>query len=186
MKKSILLILFFLLLSGCHRKPDEIQIAMELRSKLLQSDQCHFAANILADYGDKIHEFSMDCIADSNGNMTFTVLRPDSISGITGQLSKDGGKLTFDDVALHFGLMADEQISPISAPWILITTLQGGNIISACTEDGMIRLSIDDSYEEETMRLDIWLDEEKKPACADILYAGRRILSIDVANFEIL
>ena len=57
---------------------------------------------------------------------------------------------------------------------------------SACMEEGCVRLSIDDSYEENPLRLDIWLDQETQPEYADILYAGRRILSLTVDHFEIL
>ena len=90
----------------------------------------------------------MDCHADSRGDVTFTITEPDVISGITGNLSGDGGNLTFDDHALHFELMAEEQLSPVSAPWIFLKTLRSGYVTSAGREDGRILLSIDDSYEE--------------------------------------
>ena len=159
---------------------------MELRSKLLQASRCSVDAQITADYGDKIHIFAMDCHGDSKGNLTFTVTEPDTISGITGILSEEGGKLTFDETALHFDLLAEQQISPVSAPWILLRTLRSGYMTSACAEEGRVRLSIDDSYEENPLRLDIWLNQENQPEYADILYDGRRILSLTVDHFEIL
>ena len=159
---------------------------MELRSKLLQASECSFSAVITADYGDKIHTFSMDCKADSSGNLTFTVVKPETISGITGTLSGDGGNLTFDDTALHFELMAEDQLSPVSAPWILIKTLRNGYITSACTEEGKLILSIDDSYDSDPLRLDVRMNLENTPEFADILFDGRRILSVHVTNFQIL
>jgi len=36
-----------------------------------------------------------------------------TISGITGSLSQNGGKLTFDDKALAFDVMADGLVSPV-------------------------------------------------------------------------
>ena len=101
-------------------------------------------------------------------------------------VSEDGGRLTFDDTALHFELLADDQLSPVSAPWILIKTIRSGYMTSACMEDGMIRLSIDDSYDDEALHLDIWLNDANLPEKADILYDGRRILSVSVTNFQIL
>ena len=47
-------------------------------------------------------------------------------------------------------------------------------------------MSIDDRYEEDPLRLDIWLNSENLPETADILYDGRRILSVSVMNFELL
>ncbi len=163
-----------------------METGMELRSKLLQASTCSFDAEITADYGDKLHSFSMHCIADSKGDLTFTVTKPDTISGISGKLTGAGGKLTFDETALHFALMADEQLSPISTPWIFLKTLRSGYLSSACREENRIRLSIDDSYETDPLRLDVWLDSDNTPTHADILHAGRRILSLNVENFQIL
>lgn len=186
MKKYLLLVFCFFLLGGCAKSPKEMEIGMELRSKLLQANNCSFEAEITADYGDRIHIFTMDCIADRNGNITFTVTKPESISGIHGTLGGEGGKLTFDNTALHFDLLAEEKLTPISAPWIIIRTLRSGYITSACTEDETTRLTIDDSYEEDPLQLDIWLNSDHIPVHADILFDGCRILSVNVTNFAIL
>ena len=128
----------------------------------------------------------MECKGDAEGTVNFTVSEPDTISGITGKLSGDGGRLIFDDTALHFPLLAEEQLSPVSAPWVLIHTLRSGNMVSAGEEEERTWLSIDDSYESDALRLDIRLNETGMPEFAEILYDGRRILSVAVANFEIL
>lgn len=185
MKKSAVLVCLFLL-SGCSVSHDALEIGMEVRSKLLQSSGCSFISTITADYGDKIHIFSMKCQADSKGNLEFEVTEPDVISGIAGHLSEDGGDLTFDDTALHFELLAEEQLSPISAPWILIRSLRSGYVTSSCTEDDKIRLSIDDSFQGSPLKVDIWLNSNHVPNYADILYDGKRILSVTVESFEIL
>ena len=186
MKKYVLLALCFFLFSGCSKTPKEMEIGMELRSKLLQAKTCSFDAEITADYGDRIHIFTMDCMADRNGNIIFTVTKPESISGIQGTLGGEGGKLTFDDTALQFDLLAEDQLSPVSAPWIFIRTLRSGYITSVCREDGKIRLSIDESFHEDPLHLDIWLNSDHIPDHADILFEGRRILSVNVRNFVIL
>ena len=49
----------------------------------------------------------------------------------------------------------------------------------------MLRLSIDDSYEEDALHMDIWLNAENVPVRGEILYDDRRILSLDVKNFAI-
>ncbi len=185
MKRALALVLLLLMLAGCSTEPKEIERGMALRSKLLAAENCGFDVKITADYGDKLHSFSMVCQGDNQGNLTFTVTEPESIAGITGTISDEGGKLTFDDTALHFELLADDQVTPVSAPWILLKTLRSGYLTSACREDGLLRLTIDDSYEEDALHLDIWLNGENKPLRADILYKERRILSLDVTNFVI-
>ncbi len=158
---------------------------MDLRAKLL-SHGCSFDAEITADYGDKIHTFSLFCEVDTLGDLGFTVKDPDTIEGISGTISSDGGKLKFADTVLAFPLLADDQVNPISAPWLLLKTLQGGYLTSAGMDGEYLRLTIHDSYEEDALQLDIWLDGEDKPIRADILYDDRRILAVSVINFQIL
>lgn len=186
MKKVGVLFILLLFLTGCSGATNEIERGMALRSKLLQANSCTFNVDITADYGDKVYTFAMACQGDANGNVMFTVTEPQTISGITGAISNEGGKLTFDDTALQFDLMADGQVTPVSAPWVFLKTLRGGYLTSACTEEDQLRLTIDDSYEDDALTLDIWLDAEDIPVRAEILYDGRRILSLSVTNFTIL
>lgn len=169
-------------MTGCADASGEIRRAMALRDRLL-SNGCSFDGEITADYGDKIHQFSVSCQADSQGNLEFSVLEPKSIAGITGKVRDSGGTLTFDDTALCFSLLADGQITPVCAPWIFLKTLRGGYLTSAGVEGEGLRLSLDDSFEEDALHVDIWLDAEDIPIRGEMLYGGRRILSLDVKNF---
>ena len=183
MRKLAGFICIALLLTGCMGGNQELERAMELRAKLL-SGGCSFQTEITADYGDKIHIFDLDCEADSQGNVGFSVTSPDSISGITGKLSNREGKLTFDDVALSFPLLADDQVTPVSAPYILIKTLQGGYVRSVGMDGEYLQITIDDSYEEDALQVDIWLNGENIPIRTEILYDGRRILSMMITDFR--
>ena len=174
-----------LLLAGCTDVDREMERAMALRSQILSAQECSFDVAVTADYGDQIHMFSMDCGGNAQGELTFCVTEPDTIAGITGHISEDGGKLTFADTVLAFPLLAEEQLSPVSAPWILFHTLRSGCLTSACMEEGLLRLTIDDSYEEDALHLDVWLDDRNLPVRADILFDGRRILSLTVDHFQI-
>ena len=182
MKRIAALLCIVLLLTGCSGKDQGMDKAMGLRARLL-SKSVSFDAEITADYGDKTYAFTMNCQADTQGNLTFQVLQPELISGISGTVSASGGKLTFDDTALAFDLMADGQFSPVSGPWLLMKTLRSGYLTSSNREGELLRLSIDDSYNDDALHLDIWLDDQNMPIHADILWQGRRVLSIAVKDF---
>ena len=186
MKKTVGLMLLILMLTGCANAREQIDRALALRTRLLQGEGCSFTAGITADYGDVLHSFTLECRGDGQGNLAFTVVEPETIAGITGSISSEAGKLTFDETALDFPLLADGQVTPVSAPWLLLKTLRGGYLTGAGEEGELLRLAIDDSYEEDALHLDIWLDPEDRPVQADILYDGRRILSLTVTDFEIL
>ncbi len=182
MKRLLCLILVVILLSGCGSS-SELDRALALREKLLKCSTCTFDAIITADYSDKLYTFGMSCRMDQSGDMAFEVTAPQSIAGITGSVSNKGGTLTFDGQVLAFELLADGQVTPVSAPWLLLRTLRGG-YLSACapTENGL-RISVDDSYEEDALQLEIWLNEGDLPTQAEILWQGKRIVTLCVENF---
>lgn len=182
----VVLLLCALLLTGCSGAQQEIQAGMELRGALLRCSNCSFDAQVTADYGDAVYSFSMACQGDSQGDLRFTVTQPESLAGIQGTVAHGTGALTFPDTAVQFTLMADGQLSPISAPWILLSTLRSGHLQSAGQEDGLLRLSLANGYEEDALYVDVWLDEDNLPVQGQILYAGRRILSLQVRNFRIV
>ena len=186
MKKIGVSILLLFFLTGCADASRELERGMKLRSSLLQAESCSFHGEITADYGDKVHSFGVDCSADGEGNLTFSVTSPESICGITGKITAEGGKLTFDDQVLYIPLLTDDQLNPVSTPWIFLKTLRSGYITSAGMEDELLRLSIDDSYDDDALHLDILLNQSDIPVRAEILYDGKRILSMNVTDFEIL
>lgn len=173
------------ILTGCTGKRDEMDRAMNLRATLLGSEGCSFTAQICADYGDAIQEFTLYCEGTNEGNLGFRVESPASISGITGRFRGGKGELTFEDAALAFPLLADGQVTPVSGPWILLKTLIGGYLTSCVTEEELLRLTIYDSYEEDALQMEIWLNTENLPVQAEIIYDGRRILTMEIENFQI-
>lgn len=184
MKRAGVLLFLLFVLAGCSSEDKEMARAIKLRSDLLAASEVGFHASITADYGDILQTFAMDCRGNAAGDIAFSVAEPETISGITGTVSAAGGKLTFDDEVLYFDLLTDDQLSPVSAPWIFLKTLRSGYILSTGMEADFLRLTIDDSYDDDALRLDIWLDSEDIPVRGEILYDGRRILSLDITNFK--
>jgi hypothetical protein len=186
MRRIVSVLTLFVILCGCGIHHDELERGMALRAKLLEADGCSFDAVITADFGDKTYTFSVNWVMDAQGNGTFKVTEPETIAGITGTVSQEGGKLTFDDTALAFELLADGQVTPVTAGWLLVKTLRSGYVKSCGMDGERTLLSIDDSYQGDSLHVDIWLGEEDIPVYAEILYKDRRILSLDVSNFQLL
>ena len=186
MKKWALLGAIILLLTGCGSNDGGVNRAMALRSRLMAGNGCSFDAQITADYGDKVCTFQVRCQADRQGTVDFVVMEPEAISDISGTIDAQGGVLTFDDLALAFDLLADGQVSPVSAPWLMHKALQGGYVRSCGAEGDLLRVTVDDSYDSDAMQVDIWLGKDDLPVRAEILYRDRRILSLVVTNYRIL
>lgn len=182
MKRFVAVLLMVFLLSGCSSS-DSMQRGLALRERLLKSNGCSFDAVITADYGEKVYYFSMQCKTDNNGDLTFTVTAPETISGITGSIRQQGGNLTFDEQVLAFEMLADGQVTPVSAPWLFIKTMRSGYLAFSGITEGGLQLGIDDSYEDHPLHLDIWFDSADLPIRCEILWQGRRVVSLEVRNF---
>lgn len=186
MKAKVVLLVCVMLLVGCAKTENHMDTALSLRQQMNEKSGCTFEVEITVDYESTTQSFSLSCQSDGRGEVTFEVLAPEVIKGITGVLDGDGGKLTFDDKAVQFATLAEGKLSPVCAPWALVHTLRSGYITSCGKETDGIRISIDDSYREDALHFDIWLGEDCLPKAVDINWEGRRILAMTVSNFRFL
>ena len=170
-----------LLLWGCAAdKP--MEEALAIRSRMISSG-CSFDCQITADYIDHVEQFSLSCATSENGAVEFEVVAPEPISGIRGSVEGTEGSLNFDDLILAFPVMADERLSPLAAPWLLISSLRSGCISACVREEELLHLSIDDTYDDDPLTLEIWLDAAGSVTACEIGWRGRRLLSMEVSDF---
>lgn len=175
----------FFLFTGCTKNSSHMSKALTMREKLIQANCCCFDVKIVADYEDYLYTFDLQCEFKQSSDLFFTVVAPESIKGLSGIISSDGGKLTFDKEVLAFPTLADGQISPVSAPWVFINTLKSGYIRACGMDNNGYLLTIDDSYQENALQLDILTDHNFTPIQADILWQGRRILALTISNYHL-
>ncbi len=186
MKKILCLLFLVWMLSGCGGENVPMDQMLELRSSLLNAQSCQFDGEVTADYGDKIYTFSMHCTADAKGNLRFSVTEPETIAGITGTIEGKQGSMTFDDTVLAFEMLCDGQLTPVSAPWVFLTALRGG-YVSDCGKDGdYTQVTLQDSFGEDAMTVFLWLDGDNVPVHGEILWKERKILTLEIKNFQML
>ena len=182
---TALFVCLVIFLTGCAGPNAPIDMALRLRNEIESSNGCAFETTITADYGEALYTFSMDCQTDSEGNLTFSVSKPESIEGISGRISSEGGALTFEDRVLAFQTMADDLVTPVTAPWIFIKTLKSGYIKGCDTTDSGFVISADDSYADGALHLQMVINGNVPVSC-EIYWNGRRTLTMTVENFRYL
>lgn len=186
MKKCFPFFLAALFLFGCSNESNLMNRVVGFRSKLLSSTVCEFTASVTLDYGDTAYTYCADCSLDADNNMRLTVLKPSSIAGIKAQISGESGKLTFDDQILAFETTANGLIAPICAPWLITDALRGGYISTCGSENDGMFVCIDDLYKETPIEAQIWFDDALCPVRAEIIWEGKRIVSMEISEFVIL
>ena len=175
-----LLLVFFV---GCTGPDPAMDAALELRSQCLSSGSVTFVAHIRADYITQNEEFTLECAADQAGSVSFRVLEPADISDIGGTVSGTDGTVAFDETVLAFPLMARGRLSPLAGPWVVVKAIRSGNLLAAGREGELLHLTIDDSYAENALTVDLWL-ADGRPVQAEIAWEGRRCLTMTFDDFS--
>ena len=185
MRRLLCVVIMVASLLGCGRN-DGLDKSLQLRDTLLQGAGCSFDCVITADYGEKQYTFEETCKSDGSGNLTFQVLKPESISGITGGVDGTGGKLTFEDQILAFPLLADGLLTPVTAPWLFLHSLRSGYINACeCSSDEM-QMIIHDSFQNASVETHIYCNKDNVPYFAEIYWESRRIVTLQIDNFVIV
>ena len=174
-----LLLVFFL---GCSGSDPAMEEALALRSRCLAGN-VSFETELQADYITNIESFSLHCDFDETGMMTFSVTDPDDIEGIRGTVTGTEGTVNFDGTVLGYPLLAEGRLSPLAAPWVLVKALREGCIIAVGREGELLHLTVDDTYADNALTVDIWLEDGQVEA-AEIAWEGRRCVTMTVEDFS--
>lgn len=171
------------LLAGCAGEERSLSPAIQFRKELVQAGGCSFSADITADFGDTVQMFSMDCITDETDALHLTVQEPKTLAGITATVSEYGGKLTYDGMAMDFGLLANGNVIPAAAPAI-VTACWTGEYISFAGDDGdYYRATYEKNFDDKKLIVETWY-EKGVPICAEICYNNERVIKITIRDFS--
>lgn len=186
MKRLAILFVCVFILVGCSNSQDDMERALAFRQNLLHQDGCRFDCDLTADYSDVLYQFSLTCEADSSGALRFTVTNPESISGINGTITKNGANIKFDDTVLGFPILSEDLPTPLSGPYLFLNALRGGYIRACDVQDKRMQLTIADTYEDDSIVMNIKFDDQEKPISCEFIWQGRRILSMLISSFTYL
>lgn len=167
---------------GCSQKDDGSQKMLKLRQSILEADGCSFTSEITADFGDGTYTFEMFCQTDGDGNLSFEVLEPQVISGITGRFGETVSDLTFDGFVLAFPRLADGRLTPVSASWIFMKALRSGYIYGFSSDDDR-QILLHDTYEDDAFSVNVWLDGQGLPSYAEIVWQEERVITLRIKDF---
>jgi hypothetical protein len=169
------------LLTACGGTDDQMQAALDLRTRLL-ADGCSYTAQVTANCGETAYTFTLACRSGSEGT-TFTVLEPEAIAGITASMATGETTVTYDDMVLVFDDLAAGTVSAAAAPGILYSSWTGGYIQSCGKEGDQTMATFLLGYDDEELRVDTWLDENGQPVSAEVYSGETKILTCTLTDF---
>ncbi len=170
-------------LTGCASEKETLSPAIEFRAAAARGG-CSFHAVVQANLGETAACFAMDCDAAPDGAVTLTVTEPETLSGITARVAAETGQLTFDGLALDFGLLANGNVVPAAAPAIVADCWLRQYISSAGQEKEYYRVTYERDFDEKKLFVDTWF-ENAVPICAEVCYNGQRILKLQITDFTL-
>lgn len=184
-KKVLYCAIMILILTGCGQNREPAQVALDLRTDLLEAGGCTFDADIRADFGERAYDFSISCDYTAGESARVEVLRPEEIAGIAATVSGSGVGVEFDGVALDFGTMANGNVSAMEAPWLLAKCWNDAYISSGGEDGDLCRITYLEGYGEGELVVDTWLDSTGVPVHSEIAYDGTRCLTLDISQFQL-
>lgn len=181
MRRALVILLLCIFCTACSNEKN-LSSAIDFRTKLAQKG-CSFTADVTADFGQTVEHFVLDCKSDENAVLSFTVKEPQTLSGITATVSEDGAKITYDGMAMDFGLLANGNVIPAAAPAIVVTCWQKEYISASGQEESLQRVTYEKNFDKNRLIVDTWY-EKNLPICAEICYNDQRIIKIAISNFS--
>lgn len=161
-----------------------MQEALDFRAALLQSAGCTYEAQLRAQVGQEVYDFTLHCQSKTEGGTNVEVAAPETIAGITAEVSPKDGTITYDGMSIAFGETADGTLSPIAVPEVLSSCWREEYIAAAGADGGRIRVTYEKGYDADRLTVDTWLDAEKHlPIYAEICYNHTCVAQITLTDF---
>ena len=183
MRRIFLLVLILVMLTGCKSEESILSQGIAFRGALLSAGGCSFRGEITVDYGQEVSSFTLDCVADHEGNVSFRVLEPETIADITGTIARDEGVVTYDGLQLAFPLLVYDRISPVSAPGLVVECWLKEFILSAGISQNIYRATYEKKIQEKILLIDTYFEKDI-PISAEVCYNGNRIIEMKISEFS--
>ena len=161
-----------------------LEPAIEFRAALLQAGGCSFRAEIEADFGDTVECFTVDCAFTTDGTARLTLIEPETLAGITATVTNGGGKITYDGMAVDFGLLANGNVIPAAAPALTALSWSGEYISAAGWEDDVYRVTYEKDFDEKRLQIETYFKNDL-PILAEVCYNNQRILKLTISDYSL-
>lgn len=184
---TLLAAALLLALTGCAGSEDgAVQEALNFRTSLLAADHCSFTADVTADYGERVGNFTLECTYSPAANgAELTVTAPDSIAGISAAVDGEEASVTFEDVSLELGTLAGGQVAPLQLPQLLGDAWTYSYVESQSEEGDGILVTYRSGYDDEELLVFTRFDSTMTPVQAEVYSDGVCVLTAALSDYAV-
>ena len=138
-RRMCALMMSLLLLTGCGGKGtgghSADELALNIRTEYMAMKAFRASVDMIADYGKRVYEYTLDVSWEQDGETVLTVVKPEIIAGITARIQNGASFLDYDGVSLETGVLSADGFSPMEAIPALINYAVAGYIAQSGFED---------------------------------------------------
>lgn len=178
------LMISLILLAGCASGGDWEEKWGERRDELAAARELSFTARLSADLGETVFDCAMDC-RRADGGTEVRITEPELAEGVTVRFENGGASVGYGGTELYLGETDAGVPTPAQSVPMIFDALTSGHAVSLWTEseDGG-ELLCAQIYAGEDVSVLLWLDAgELEPRYAEIVCAGRAVISCEISDF---
>lgn len=116
-----------------------------------EASQLQFRADISSRQSEMVKKLTLDCVTEPDGAVSFTVIRPERIAGVSGSIGADEGKLFRPDGGLR----------TVASPWMLLHALRCGKLQSCTRRKGILVVQLAAWYNREPVPVELHIRKGK-------------------------
>lgn len=193
MRKALSCVLMMtLLLTACRAGSGEESaenVAARLRAEYLALSGWSAEADITAEYGEKVFDFTVDVQWQREGETVVTVTEPELIAGITARIAEGETVLEYDGAGISLGLLNGDGLTPVSAVPALMDVILTGYMAESSwvgEEDRQLKIVCRDPNlsPQEGTEYTLYFDAADHALLrAEVSTAGTTVLTAEFSDF---
>ena len=114
------MIMALAVLTGCSGQSKVENTAREIQAEYLSATKLNMMILITADYGSRVYDYKIKYSGDANIGK-IEIMEPESIAGLTAEVSVSGTSIEYDGVRLETGSLDKSGLSPLDALPVIIS-----------------------------------------------------------------
>lgn len=196
-KTGFCVLMMTLLLAGCAagggtREVTADELALQVRMEYLAATGCSGTAQVTADYGQRVYDFTLDFTWTRAGETVLTVTAPEELSGLTATVGEGESRLEFQGVSLGTGDLTGEGLTPLEYLPAVMDNIDDGYMAECVyeTRNGQETLRVlfrdPELRPEQGLECTLWFDKTQRTLLrAELSQDGYLVLSSEFTSFTL-